>query len=153
MKKSARKILALVLTLVLICTLATAAFAATYVDIEEDYGTNVVCAYASIAKYTINGQIYVNDGEDTGDLRSVNIQYKYYIKDSAGNLLVRPESGFATLTDSITSGHVASVSKTYTSSQIYCMSYGLANFRANVYAWNATQPFTALNQRIEYFVP
>ena len=153
MKNSTRKILALVLTLVLICTLATAAFAAPSVTIEQPYDDNLVYAHASIAKYTINGEIYVNDGEDTGDLRYVNIQYKYYIKDSAGNLLVRPASGFATLTDSITSGHVARVSKTYTSSEIYCMSYGLANFRANVYAWNATQPFTALNQRIEHFVP
>ena len=153
MKNSARKILSLVLTLVLICTLTTVAFAATYVSIEQPYDDNLVSAYASISKYAISGNIYVNDGEDTGDLRSVNIQYKYYIKDSAGNLLVRPESGFATLSDTIYTGHDASVSKTYTSSQIYCMSYGLANFSANVYAWNATQTFTALNQRIEYFVP
>lgn len=50
MKNSARKILALVLTLVLICTLATAAFAATTAAVDESFYRLDAYAEASIAQ-------------------------------------------------------------------------------------------------------
>lgn len=52
MKNSASKILALLLSLVLICTLAVAAFAATYDEVEEPFKFTIVTGYAEISRYS-----------------------------------------------------------------------------------------------------
>ena len=52
MKKSARKILSLVLSLVLICTISATAFAVTYVETEEGFYHFDMLATASIQQYS-----------------------------------------------------------------------------------------------------
>lgn len=126
MKNSARKILALVLTLVLICALATAAFAATTRAVDEETsGGSTVSEYASIDTCSVYGQVYVNDGERMNSLR-VSITYTYQQTSAANSL--------KTLTHTTTGYDVRSHegSVTLTSSECYKMKYAYYNFRAEI---------------------
>lgn len=86
MKKSARRILSLALTLVLICALATAAFAATSHSVEEETSDgSIVCEYAAIDTRSVSGQVYVNDGERMNSLR-ISIAYSYIMAGTSSTI-------------------------------------------------------------------
>lgn len=91
MKKSVRKILSIVLILILVCTLATAVFAASnrfpldinYDDLYEIEGL------AELTQRGVSGYLAVIGPEPSTECY-VNIRYKYYIN-NGGDLLLRPK--------------------------------------------------------------
>ena len=131
--KKFRKISSLALVLVLVCLCATAAFATSF-SYDYDVADGYVNVSGNMTQYSVSGQIYVNDGYDTGDLRRVSIDF-WYIQDNGSSTSVCQWD--ETTVKSIYSGHAAVAEKTLTAAEIdfydiVCMSYGEISFRAYV---------------------
>ena len=153
MKKSVRKILSIVLILILVCTLATAVFAASnrfpldinYDDLYEIEGL------AELTQRGVSGYLAVIGPEPSTECY-VNIRYKYYIN-NGGDLLLRPQNSYTVLSGTEYNLSYVSVSRTHSESNFYSTSYGYAKFEASIPHPLGVQRFNTDEQLIEYFVP
>lgn len=78
MKNSASKILALVLTLVLICTLTTVAFAATSEYVYAEYPSCYIDGTVSITRLKASASLVVEPDDDVSYSGSIRVTYTYY---------------------------------------------------------------------------
>ena len=146
MKKTARKILSLILSLVLIFSLAAVVFAETW-SITEDYDGDRYEVYASLTLNTlsVNATLSVLDYEAdeyiTDDSSQVVLTYKYY-----------PEDGSA-LETVVKYGNcrygVNRAVASYTSDQVYRIRSASATYRATIPASYEPQTFTATSRTLE----
>ena len=146
MKKSARRTLSLVLTLVLICTLAITVLAHDTHIFEEEFNGGTVISYAHIDKDELFGDITVEDESGMHDtyIRQVTMELWYIAEDVNGN----PTTYKWPTTISATGGGPnVSASKTITSTTVYghefvCLSYANYACLADVVSSYSVQRYT-----------
>ena len=127
------------LALALICALAATAFATSF-DLDFPVAGRTVTVAGNMSQWSVIGEIYVDGGEDTGDLRRASVEF-WYIKDNGSTSSTVKWN--QTIVTSIYSGNVARAQKTFSSSEktnynIVCMSYAAESFRAYVPYRNGT---------------
>jgi hypothetical protein len=141
MKKSARKILSLVLTLVLICALAATAFAAASHSVEEETDSGlIITEHGSISTYSVSGEVSVDNGGRMNSLR-VSIDYSYIQAGTTDTIIQESYSTTAY------SNYVHSGSKTVYNTTCKKMVHATYMFRVEIPhegAFNST-PFTLYN--------
>lgn len=146
MKKSARKILSLVLSLVLVCTLAVAALAVSdYVD--DTIGDNYVTGTANITRYTVSGATDVDGPAPTGYNRSVNVAYTYYLYNYNDANDYRSSAIYK---ESYTT-NTAYIAKSYMEGQIYSMRDCTATFQATIVTDTTTAYFRPRPLTVTYY--
>lgn len=139
MKKTARKILALVLTLVLICTLATAAFAATSASVYRKYdNVGIVDAYVSIARRNVTASLVFEPEDGTSYSGSISVSYTYYLYNHVGMNDYRTASVSQTINSPRTGG---TATKTYAAGEIFSMRSATATFNADMETVDETIDF------------
>ena len=78
--KKFRKISALILALALICALAATAFASSFA-LDFPVAGRTVSIAGNMSQWSVIGEIYVDDGLDTGELRRASVEF-WYIKNN-----------------------------------------------------------------------
>lgn len=131
--KKFRKISALMLALALICALAATAFASSFA-LDFPVAGRTVSIAGNMSQWSVIGEIYVDDGFDTGELRRASVEFWYIKNNGASTSTVKWNT---TIVDSIYAGHAAQVQKIFTANEktaynIVCMSYAAETFRAYV---------------------
>lgn len=138
MKKSARKILSLVLSFVLVCTLATAAFAVTADPVEHDYDGCIISGSLSLERRKVTANLSVEAEDDTTYFGSISVTYTYYQYNhedmddyrtaSVSNTFERPRDG-------------ASATKSFATGSIFSMRDATAHFNLDAVTTEATIDF------------
>ena len=153
--KKFRKVSALFLALALICALAATAFASSFA-LDFPVAGRTVSIAGNMSQWSVIGEIYVDDGFDTGELRRASVEF-WYIKNNGGTTSTVKWN--TTIVDSIYTGHAAQAQKTFTASEktthkIVCMSYAAESFRAYVPYKNGsgTVPFTEGPDYVSYLM-
>ena len=153
--KKFRKISALMLALALICALAATAFASS-IALDFPVAGRMVNIAGSMSQYSVCGEIDVDGGVDTGELRRASVEF-WYIKNNGGS--TSTVKWHTTIVDSIYTGHAAMAQKTFTASEktaynIVCMSYAAESFRAYVPYENGsgTELFTGGPYYVSYLM-
>lgn len=153
--KKFRKISALMLALALICALAATAFATSF-DLDFPVAGRTVTVAGNMSQWSVIGEIYVDGGEDTGDLRRASVEFWYIKNNGASTSTVKWNP---TIVDTIHTGHAAQAKKTFTANEktaykIVCMSYAAETFRAYVPYENGsgTELFTEGPDYVSYLM-
>ena len=153
--KKFRRISSLLLALALICALAATAFASSFA-LDFPVAGRTVSIAGNMSQWSVIGEIYVDDGLDTGELRRASVEL-WYIKDNGSSTSTVKWN--TTIVESIYSGRAAQAQKTFTANEktaynIVCMSYAAESFRAYVPYKNGsgTVPFTEGPDYVSYLM-
>lgn len=124
--KKFRKISSLILALVLICALASVAFAENKHHCNEEVTAsgNLVTMDASITQYSVSGQIYVNDGAPMPYLYA-SVTYTYNVATIGGPAVTDTVTGYGG------NAHYAHATKEVTAN-ISSMHSAVYNYKADI---------------------
>jgi hypothetical protein len=146
MKKSARTILSLVLTLVLICALAITALAHDRHTFEDEFNGGTIIEYAYINMTRLYGDITVEDESGMHDsyIRQVTMELWYIAENDDGHPTTYK---WPTTISATGSGPNVSASKAITSTTVYgrkfvCLSYANYSCEADVVSSYTVQRYS-----------
>ena len=146
MKFTFRKLSALLLALMLVCSLGANAFAATNDAYDptlfvRDYevGESVVSVTVSIELNEASGMVFVDDGHNPGNLRYASIDYLSYMKETSTGVVeaLWDQDAYGRIIHSTYSGHYANAEKVFTEEEkeehsIAGMRIAGASFKAGI---------------------
>lgn len=124
MRKSARKVLSLVLSLILICTIATVALATSAVVYDETPGGIPVELNYEMETRSVYSDIQVEHLPSSTYVKATITYYLYPGTDSAFDTI--------TISDDEDGGNYVSVSKSYSSSECRRLSNGTYRYTASM---------------------
>lgn len=143
--KNLRKFSALILSLALVCGLASVALANANANHSQahPYPAGTVHESANITQFRITGSIEVEDGSglNSGNERRVTMNLWYIGEDETGDPTTYKWNGLLTKSDDTP---IVTVVKTFTTNEInaydiVCLSYANATFKAYVYTAGASE--------------